>query len=182
MNEKKEVFAKELYCWRQGKDDYGIKILSALNKIIDGFNVLQCNEWEDITETIGSSSMCGIAKRCGKIYNSDELMDMAENFETIRTLLFGDKIDYTKLLDVLQDNVGECGWTEEMAKQKREANQEVLEEKRKRGAASSKYGRFSTKIPQRLKKQLEELKKSGNYSIEDVISMIDNFSENIKDE
>lgn len=130
MSDKKEIFAKDLYLWNKGYDDYGIKILSALNKIIDGFNVLQCNEWEDITETIGSSSMCGIAERCGKIYKSDELMDMAENFETIRMLLFGDKIDYTKLLEVLQGNVDECGWTEEKAKRKREENQEKLEENR----------------------------------------------------
>lgn len=154
MNEKKEIFAKELYCWRRGEDDYGIKILSALNKIIDGFTVLQCNEWEDITETIGSSSMCAIAERCGKIYNSDELMDMAENFETIRTLLFGDKIDYTKLLEMLQGNVAECGWTEEKAKQKREE----LEEKRR--TSKEKYeGRFSTEMPDRIKKQREEVDK-----------------------
>lgn len=162
MIEKREVFAKDLYCWGRGKDDYGIKILSALNKIIDGFNVLQRNEWEDITGEIGSSSMCGIAERCGKIYNSDELMDMAENFETIRTLLFGDKIDYTKLLEVLQQNVDECGWTEERANKKREENKEKLEEKRRRGAESSKYGSFSTEMPERIKKQLEEHKKSGN--------------------
>ena len=152
MNEKKEIFARDLYLWNKGYDDYGIKILSALNKIIDGFNVLQRNDWSEITEKIESSSMCGIAERCGKIYNDDDLMDMAENFETIRTLLFGDKIDYTKLLEVLQDNVGECGWTEEKSQQKREENQKDLEEKRKRGAASSKYGRFSTEMPDRIKK------------------------------
>ena len=48
--------------------------------------------------------------------------------------------------------------------------------------ADSKYGRFSNEMPQRLKKQLEELKKSGNYSMGDVVKLIDNFSENIKDE
>lgn len=161
MSENKQISAKDLYRWKMGMDDYGIKILSALNKIIDGFTVLQCNEWEDITETIGSSSMCAIAERCSKIYNSDELMDMAENFETIRTLLFGDKIDYTRLLEMLQNNVDECGWTKEKAKQKRETNCENLEEKRR--TSKEKYeGRFSTEMPDRIKNQREEMKKSEN--------------------
>ncbi len=161
MNEK--ISAKDLYRWKQGNDDYDIKILSALNKIIDGFNVLQCSEWEDITETIGSSSMCGIAERCSKIYNSDELIDMAENFEAIRTLLFGDKIDYTKLLEVLRENVDEFCWTEKKAAQKREENREKLEEKRRTSTAKCE-GRFSTEIPERIKKQLEEIKKSEDIT------------------
>lgn len=102
-----------------------------------------------------------IAERCDKIYNSDELADMEENFTAIRTLLFGDKINYTKLLDVLRDNVDECGWTEEKAKHKREENREKLEEKRK------KYeGRFSAEMPERLKKQREEMKKSEDITSE----------------
>lgn len=158
MSEK--ICAKDLYRWKQGMDDYDIKVLSALNNIIDGLAALEDGDWAIITETIGSSSMCDIAKRCSKIYSSDELMDIADNFEAIRTLLFGDKIDYKNLLEVLRENVDECGWTEEKAKQKREANREKLEEKRKKG--NSEYGRFSNEMPERIKKQWEEIKKSEN--------------------
>ena len=160
MNEK--ICAKDLYRWRQGMDDYDIKVLSALNNIIDGLAALEDGDWAIITETIGSSSMCDIAKRCSKIYSSDELMDIADNFEAIRTLLFGDKIDYKNLLEVLRANVDECGWTEEKAKQKREANREKLEERRRKGKENSEYGRFSTEMPERIKKQWEEIKKSEN--------------------
>ncbi|MCM1327970.1 MAG: hypothetical protein NC253_00880 [Ruminococcus sp.] len=159
MNEKKEISAKDLYIWKKGMDDYGIKILSALNGIIDGFNVLQCCEWKDVTEKLELSSMCAVAERCEKIYNSDELMDMADNFEIIRSLLFGDKIDYKKLLEMLRDNVNECGWTEEKAEQRREENRGKLEEKRRK--SQEKYnGKFSDEMPERIKQQREEFRKS----------------------
>lgn len=163
MSEK--ICAKDLYRWKQGMDDYNIKVLSALNNIIDGLAALEDGDWAIITETIGSSSMCNIAERCSKIYSSDELMDIADNFEAIRTLLFGDKIDYKNLLEVLRENVDECGWTEKKAKQKREANREKLEEKRR--ASKEKYaGKFSNEMPERLKKQWEEMKKSENNTSE----------------
>lgn len=163
MSEK--ICAKDLYHWKQGMDDYNIKVLSALNNIIDGLAALEDGDWAIITETIGSSSMCNIAERCSKIYSSDELMDIADNFEAIRTLLFGDKIDYKNLLEVLRENVDECGWTEKKAKQKREANREKLEEKRR--ASKEKYaGKFSNEMPERLKKQWEEMKKSENNTSE----------------
>lgn len=149
MSEKEIITAKDLYCWKRGYDDYAVKILSALNKIIDGFADLQC--WEDIVDSMELSTRT-IAERCDKIYNSDELADMEENFTAIRTMLFGDKINYTKLLDVLRDNVDECGWTEEKVKRKREENREKLEEKRRRGKENSEYGRFSNEMPERIKK------------------------------
>lgn len=106
----KEISAKDIYIWRHGEDDYGIKILSALNKIIEGLTELTLAEWENISDRIGSSART-VAENCDKVYTSDELMEMSINFETIRTLLFGDKINYTKLLDMLRENVDECGWT-----------------------------------------------------------------------
>lgn len=163
MSEK--ICAKDLYRWKQGMDDYDIKVLSALNNIIDGLAALEDGDWAIITETIGSSSMCDIAKRCSKIYSSDELMDIADNFEAIRTLLFGDKIDYKKLLEVLRENVDECGWTEEKKKQEIKEKYKKLEEKRR--ASQEKYaGKFSNEMPERLKKQWEEMKKSENNTSE----------------
>lgn len=163
MSEK--ICAKDLYRWRQGMDDYDIKVLSALNNIIDGIAALEDGDWAIITETIGSSAMCDIAKRCSKIYSSDELMDIADNFEAIRTLLFGDKIDYKKLLEVLRENVDECGWTEKKKKQEIKENYKKLEEKRR--ASKEKYaGKFSNEMPERLKKQWEEMKKSENNTSE----------------
>ena len=41
---------------------------------------------------------------------------------------------------------------------------------------------FLTKFPDRLKKQLEELKESGFYTSEEAVKLIDNFFEHIKDE
>ena len=77
MSEKKEMSAAELYQWRQGRDEDGIKILSALNSIIDGLGVLQnCSDWKDITTTIGSSYMRTIAERCDEIYDSVEFMNI----------------------------------------------------------------------------------------------------------
>lgn len=156
MSENKNAYAKDLYRWKRGMDDYDIKILSALNKIIDGLTVLQCNEWEDIVDTMGSSTRT-IAEYCGKIYNSGELMELAEKFEAVRTALFGDKIDYIKLLEVLRDNADECGWTEEKARQKREEKLGELEERRRETKA--KYeGRFSAEMPERLKEQRKDFK------------------------
>lgn len=132
MSEKKEMSAAELYQWRQGRDEDGIKILSALNSIIDGLGVLQhCNDWEDITTTIGSSYMREIAERCDEIYDSDELMDISEKFETIRTLLFGDKINYNTLLEMLRDNVDKYGWTAEKSERMRKEKERLkaLEDK-----------------------------------------------------
>lgn len=163
MSEK--ICAKDLYRWKQGMDDYNIKVLSALNNIIDGLAALEDGDWAIITETIGSSSMCDIAKRCSKIYSSDELMDIADNFEAIRTLLFGDKIDYKNLLEVLRENVDKCGWTEEKKKQEVKEKYKKLEEKRR--ALKEKYeGSFSTEMPERIKNQWEEIKKSENSTSE----------------
>lgn len=163
MSEK--ICAKDLYHWKQGMDDYNIKVLSALNNIIDGLAALEDGDWAIITETIGSSSMCNIAERCSKIYSSDELMDIADNFEAIRTLLFGDKIDYKNLLEVLRENVDECGWTEEKKKQEVKEKYKKLEEKRR--VSKEKYaGKFSNEMPERLKKQWEEMKKPENNTSE----------------
>ncbi len=41
---------------------------------------------------------------------------------------------------------------------------------------------FLTKFPDRLKKQLEELKELGIYTSEEAVKLIDNFFEHIKDE
>lgn len=126
MSEKKEMSAAELYQWKQGRDEDGIKILSALNSIIAGLGVLQdCNDWEDITTTIGSSYMRTIAERCDGIYDSDELMDISEKFETIRTLLFGDKINYNTLLEMLRNNVDEYGWTSEKSERNRKEKERL---------------------------------------------------------
>lgn len=126
MSEKKEMSAAELYQWRQGRDEDGIKILSALNSIIDGLGVLQnCSDWKDITTTIGSSYMRTIAERCDEIYDSDELMNISEKFETIRTLLFGDKINYNTLLEMLRDNVKKYGWTAEKAERNRKEKERL---------------------------------------------------------
>lgn len=112
MNEKKELSAKELYRWHQGNDDIDIEVLSALNSIIDGLTVLQNNidVWGGIVKSIGSSTF-RIAEWCDSLYDNDKLMDTQIGFETIRTLLFGDKINYTKLLEMLRENVDECGYT-----------------------------------------------------------------------
>ncbi len=129
MNEKKELSAKDIYIWQHGDDEYGIKILSALNKIIEGLTELILAEWKNIPDKIGSSART-IAKNCDNVYTSDDLMEMEMDFETIRTLLFGDKINYTNLLEMLRENVDECGWTEEKAAKKREERREDVENKR----------------------------------------------------
>lgn len=155
MSEK--VNARELYRWKRGMDDYNIKILSALNSIIDGLAALDEGDWDIITDSIGSSST-RIADRCDRIYSSDELVDIAYHFEAIRTLIFGDKINYSKLLDMLRENVDECGRTEEKERQRRKENYEKLEEKRR--ASKEKYGKFSNEMPERLKKQKDEFNRS----------------------
>lgn len=118
MAENEKVSAKELYHWKKGFDDFDIKILSALNDIISGLNTLQCDNWQYIVNTMNSSTST-IAEHCDKLFDSNELMEITEKFELIRTLLFGDKINYTNLLTVLKDNVNECGYTKETAKKKR---------------------------------------------------------------
>ena len=65
-----------------------------------------------------NSSTSTIAEHCDKLFDSDELMEMAEKFELIRPLLFGDKINYTNLLTVLKENVNECGYTKELSEKK----------------------------------------------------------------
>jgi len=142
----KEISAKDIYIWRHGEDDYGIKILSALNKIIEGLTELTLAEWENISDRIGSSART-IAKSCDNVYTSDELMEMTMDFERIRTLLFGDKINYTMLLDVLRENVDECGWTIEKAAKKREE----LENK-----SAKCDSEFTGQMPERIKKQRED--------------------------
>jgi len=118
MAENEKVSAKELYRWKKGFDDFDIKILSALNDIISGLNTLQCDNWQYIVNTMNSSTST-IAEHCDKLFDSNELMEITEKFELIRTLLFGDKINYTNLLTVLEENVNECGYTKETAKKKR---------------------------------------------------------------
>lgn len=117
MSENEKVSAKELYCWKKGFDDFDIKILSALNDIISGLNTLQCDNWQYIVNTMNSSTST-IAEHCDKLFDSNELMEITEKFELIRTLLFGDKINYTNLLTVLKENVKECGYTKETAEKK----------------------------------------------------------------
>lgn len=116
MAENEKVSAKELYRWKKGFDDFDIEILSALNDIISGLNTLQCDNWQYVVNTMNSSTST-IAEHCDKLFDSDELMKMAEKFELIRTLLFGDKINYTNLLTVLKDNVNECGYTKEVSEE-----------------------------------------------------------------
>lgn len=118
MAENEKVSAKELYRWKKGFDDFDIEILSALNDIISGLNTLQCDNWQYIVNTMNSSTST-IAEHCDKLFDGNELMEITEKFELIRTLLFGDKINYTNLLTVLEENVNECGYTKETAKKKR---------------------------------------------------------------
>lgn len=118
MSENKQIPAKDLCHWERGIEKCDIAILSALNRIIEGLADLQCNNWKYIVDVT--------YLRCDNIYNSDELMEMMERFEIIRALLFGDKINYTKLLEMLQDNVDECGYTEGKAQQKREENKKKM--------------------------------------------------------
>ena len=125
MAENEKVSAKELYRWKKGFDDFDIEILSALNDIISGLNTLQCDNWQYIVNTMNSSTST-IAEHCDKLFDSNELMEITEKFELIRTLLFGDKINYTNLLTVLKENVNEFGYTKETAKKKR-AEYEVQE-------------------------------------------------------
>ncbi len=153
MNEKKELSARELYRWKQGDDKSDIEILSALNSIIGGLTVLQrdIDVWGRIVENIGSSTL-DIAKYCEEIYDSDKLMELQISFETIRTLLFGDKINYTNLLEMLRENVDECGQTfEKVVKKKKEE----LENKR-----AKCDGNFTEQMPERIKKQRDNLNDS----------------------
>lgn len=157
MAENNKIDAKELYLWKQGMDDYNIKILSALNSIIDGLAALEDGDWEIISETVGSPSTCSIAEKCGKIYSSGEIADMTDNFEAIRSLIFGNKIDYSKLLDMLRENVDECGLTEEKEKQRiKQKAREYCERK----AAKKKCGEFSNEMPECIKKQQDEFNRS----------------------
>ncbi len=159
MNEKKELSAKELYCWQRGYDNVDIETLSALNSIIGGLDVLQkdIDVWGRIAESIGSSTL-DIAKYCDDIYDSEKIMELQIGFETIRTLLFGDKINYTKLLEMLRENVDECGWTFEKAEKRREEKRKELEKKR---------ANVFEQMPERLKKQREEFKKANDDSDND---------------
>lgn len=97
--------------------------------------------------------------------------------------------EYERLIDMLFDHgkaditsMKDKTFLEEIDDTDEGDNSQVGKEYVDLTCADSKYGRFSTEMPQRLKKQLEELKKSGNYSMGDVVKLIDNFSENIKDE
>lgn len=183
MNEKKEISAKDLYIWSKGEDEYGIKVLSVLNKIIDGLKELgECGEWQDIAERVDwHSSSCRIAENCDKLYSKDELFDMVDNFETVRKLLFGDKIDYIKLLEMLKNNVDECGWTEEKAKKRKEENREKLEEKRRKenvqpdkpasetlsAESLPDSDNWSERMPERIKKQLEKYKEEAGGTFDE---------------
>ncbi len=102
MNEKNELSAKDLCRCQQGNDDIDIEVLSALNSIIGGLDVLQqdIDVWERLNngDKMIDDYMC--LNKCNN--NSDKLMEMQTGFKTIRKLLFGDKINYTKLLDMLR--------------------------------------------------------------------------------
>lgn len=104
MSENKQISAKDLCFWEKGIDNFDIAILSALNDIIEGLAILQCNNWDHIVNVTYYSS-------CEEIYNSNELSDIMDRFEIIRAVLFGDKIKYTKLLEVFRDNVDESDLT-----------------------------------------------------------------------
>ncbi|MCH5199740.1 MAG: helix-turn-helix transcriptional regulator [Oscillospiraceae bacterium] len=105
--EEKVISAKDLYCWNRGNDSVDVNLLAAFNNIIDGLTYLQSNGgWEKIIADIQSSTTA-IAEIFDDVYSSSDLMEMVERFETIRTVLFGDKINYKNLLYVLNSNVEE---------------------------------------------------------------------------
>lgn len=107
LHERKELSVKDLYCWNRGNDDVDVKLLAALNNIIDGLTYIQCSGgWEKIIADIQSSTRA-IAEIFDDVYSSSDLMEMVERFETIRTILFGDKINYKNLLYVLSNNAEE---------------------------------------------------------------------------
>ena len=103
--EKNELSAKDLYCWNRGNDDVDVELLAALNDIIDGLIYLQsAGSWENIIATIQSSTIT-TAEFFNDVHSSADLMEMVEKFEAIRTMLFGDKINYKNLFKVLYNNI-----------------------------------------------------------------------------
>lgn len=97
---------KDIYKWRLGCDDTDLRILTALNNIIDFLYDL-----DDITYiTHEMNTHADIDRMVGDVVCDLDPAEVASKLEIVRTLLFGSKVDYNTLQKALEDGLHKYGY------------------------------------------------------------------------
>lgn len=109
----------KIYEWRKGYDDDDMNILKHLNNIINSIYELEGYGWDCIYNRM--NVMLEYQERTDDILADLKPVDVAVQFEAIRALLFGGKINYDFLEKVLTENLHKYGYV----RPKGESNEKV---------------------------------------------------------
>lgn len=111
MTNELNHWEEEIYQWGKGDDEVGTEVLTALNNIIRGLFTLEgiAGGLADLGGPLNiSTDYQHILKEIDKRI---DLCDLACDFEVVRTLLFGSKINYQYFADHM------AKWGEERKRQ-----------------------------------------------------------------